>query len=864
MHRLRIFAACPSDMVAERARVATVAASLKPLADSQNIVIDVTDWSAVAPGMGRPEQVILDQRQPTDWDVFVGILWHRFGTAPNAADPVSGSRYLGGTEEEFKSAYRLWKGTGRPRIMMYRCIRAIPPKVLDAEQYTRVEQLFAEFNATEGAHPGLYHEFEQTDGLERLLLENLQHLLIEFAKRFQDTPISPGLIQALAPKVPDNLPRRAPFFGRERDLEIALRALSPDDRTWGVLVDGIGGIGKSSLAIEAAWKCKDAGLFDAFIFVSAKQDALRPEGIRAVTAAAKTLDEFLNETARVLGQAGIGQLAGRAKRDALLDALRATRALLIYDNLETLSKQEQEATAEFLRELPSGSKAIITSRRRGGEGGVWLRLDQLEWEGARAIIRNELTHDAGLASKLNAAGEARWQELYDETKGSPLALVHALGLIRTRASLTFDGALRLLRGNGLGDLQTFIFSEAQRELTENDRIALNALSFFMPSATFEAWTAVSDLSRSALEVSLDRLSALSLVDIVAGADRFALHPMTRNFVRDSLLAKPAAERDTGLRFAGHWAGYADLHGGPNDRPHEALASEWPNLRAAAGWLWETGRPLGNNATSKRVGRMLNRLAQDVSKFLLYSGRWDDLIEIASRSYELAKALEDWVEMSSRAHDITWIHIERGDLHGAEFWLGRDLDASRRSGNRWQNLKGLVLRCRLLEAQERIEEARALNQEALALARELKNDGFTASVILSTASLDDYVDDFDAAEKHFLEAAALFEKADIPSGVMSAIGRLGILNARLGRFDTAQPLLERAASIATQVGRIDWVAFMDYGFALIAEGRGDIQQARTLARRALEVLDKIGDAWRGNARELLERLKVTASLDSTAQ
>ena len=71
----------------------------------------------------------------------------------------------------------------------------------------------------------------------------------------------------------------------------------------------------------------------------------------------------------------------------MLDALRDMRALLIYDNLETLEKEEQEALADFLRELPQTCKAIITSRRRGGEGAVWLRLEKLEWEAARSIMR---------------------------------------------------------------------------------------------------------------------------------------------------------------------------------------------------------------------------------------------------------------------------------------------------------------------------------------------------------------------------------------------------------------------------------------------------------------------------------------------
>ena len=74
LKKLRIFAASPSDVSTERAKVESVAAMLKPLADTLGIVIDVVDWRAVVPDMGRPEQVILDQIKPTSWDVFVGIL----------------------------------------------------------------------------------------------------------------------------------------------------------------------------------------------------------------------------------------------------------------------------------------------------------------------------------------------------------------------------------------------------------------------------------------------------------------------------------------------------------------------------------------------------------------------------------------------------------------------------------------------------------------------------------------------------------------------------------------------------------------------------------------------------------------------
>jgi len=383
------------------------------------------------------------------------------------------------------------------------------------------------------------------------------------------------------------------------------------------------------------------------VFVSAKQNILAPSGIRELAPAARTLDDFLNETARVLGQIGIPKLSSDEKRRALLDALRATRALLIYDNLETLSKEEQEAMADFLRGLPQGCKAIITSRRRGGEGAVWLRVEKLDWDAARGIIENQMSLDEGLATKLRRV-ESRWQELYDETNGSPLALVHTLGLMRVRAALTFDGALEMLRGNRDADLQRFIFQEARNELTTNDKTALGALSFFVPSATFEAWMQVANLSRNALETTIDRLSALSLVDVLAEQERYTLHPLTRAFVRDELLADANIAREMGMQSARYWVSYAKRYGA-HYITYERLEVEWANLDATMDWLWEMAAIEGDAVEDehKPATRMLVNLTGRLSEFLnlrqaseLNSNlreRGDSLILLAQ--YDLERAHE---------------------------------------------------------------------------------------------------------------------------------------------------------------------------------------------------------------------------------
>lgn len=474
LKKLRIFAASPSDVTSERAKLETVVDSLKPIADHLSLTLEIIDWRAVVPDAGRPQQIIFDQLKPTSWDIFIGILWHRFGTPPGAKDKT-GKDYLSGTEEEFKTAYELWKQHDKPRMVLYRCTRALPFDV-DPDQLKRVRDFFKLCEDTNGSYPVLYQTFDTAEAFEKLVLNNLQKLLFEYGEKIK-TPITPDVAQVLVPTIPNNLPRRNAFFGRANEMDQIMRALSPSDRTWGVLLDGIGGIGKTSLAVEAAYRVQEENKFDAFVFVTAKQNILAPDGIREKTPAARTLDEFLGETARVLGQASISKLPNSEKNTALLDVLRMQRVLLIYDNLETLTKEEQEGMADFLRELPPGCKAIITSRRRGGEGAFWLRVGKLDWNAACCIIENEVTRDVVLKNKLLHI-ESRWSELYDETNGSPLALVHMLGLLRVRTSLSFDSALAMLKGaRKKDDLVKFVYQEARKELTENDRRALSALSF---------------------------------------------------------------------------------------------------------------------------------------------------------------------------------------------------------------------------------------------------------------------------------------------------------------------------------------------------------------------------------------------------
>jgi len=856
LRKLRIFVASPRDVADERASIATIIEDLKALAEYVGVTLELLDWRRVVPDLGRPEQVIIDQLKPTMWDLFIGILWHRFGTPPQKTDPQTGKEYLSGTEEEFRMAYRLWQQYKRPRVMFYWCQRNPPFDDLDPVQFQRVKNFFAAF-APDATHPGIFQTFNSLELFERLMRQNLTRFLLDYSEQVNQRVVSPQEVQASVPTVPDNLPRRAAFFGREKEINKVMCALGPEERGWGVVIDGIGGIGKTALAVEAAYRCKESELFEAFIFVSAKQKRLEPSDIKAETRAATTLEEFVNDTAHALCRPGIAQLPGEDKRSALLDALRTRHALLIYDNLETLTKEEQEALADWLRFLPQGSKTILTSRRRGGEGALWLRLEKLDWETARKIIQHEAKRDTRLEKKLQCF-ETRWQELYDTTGGSPLALIHTLGLMRVRITLTFDGALEMLKqGSGRElNLQKFIYEEARKELGESDLAALNALSFFIPSATFEALMAVADLSRTALEAVLERLDSLSLVNRELGEERYSLHPLTRNYVRDNLLTDKKVKYEMGMRLARYWVDHANQYGGyklDSYKTFDRLEAEWSNLDAISQWLWEVAAVKGDGAGNNNAARMLTDLAGSLSFFLSYSGRWDEYIKLSEKAYFAGCSSNDWRNAGWRAFDMAWMNYKRGRIDDTESWLEKCIKSWDREGTKGDQATALRLGGLIATEKKEYDKAEDLLQRALDIRRSLSADREVAYALNSLGLLAQERKQYDKAERYFHEALELARKIDDKSGQSIYIGNLGILAIVRKQWSEALKLFEQTLPLAKEVGRVELIADVHYGIARVQEAVGQPGDALPLAQEAVKIYQRLQHKDMERAQHLAERL-----------
>src|SRR5262249_43118304 len=155
------------------------------------------------------------------------------------------------------------------------------------------------------------------------------YALNEFNRR-RHAPSSPAVDPTLVSgSIPHNLPRLQPFFCRESELAAIREALQPENRTWGVLINGPGRMGKTSLAIRAAYDCP-VGNFKQIIFVSVKDREMDDTGVRQLRGIIiRGFLEILNEIARELGRPEIAKSTETERIRLVLEALRPAQALLI-------------------------------------------------------------------------------------------------------------------------------------------------------------------------------------------------------------------------------------------------------------------------------------------------------------------------------------------------------------------------------------------------------------------------------------------------------------------------------------------------------------------------------------------------------
>ncbi len=118
--QIKVFISCPSDVETEKALVKVVCEEINQrFRNRYNVSLFALDWrQSVVPLFGPRTQGRINE-QIGEYDVFIGILWKRFGTPTGAQNSQTGLDYESGTEEEFQLAYDRWKEKQAPLINFY-------------------------------------------------------------------------------------------------------------------------------------------------------------------------------------------------------------------------------------------------------------------------------------------------------------------------------------------------------------------------------------------------------------------------------------------------------------------------------------------------------------------------------------------------------------------------------------------------------------------------------------------------------------------------------------------------------------------------------------------------------------------------
>lgn len=631
-------------------------------------------------------------------------------------------------------------------------------------------------------------------------------------------------LPAIKHSVRSSLPHQPYFFGRQKELHAIAEAIAPEARTWGALVDGPGGIGKTALAIRAG-HLAPAEQFPHKIFLSGKVRELTPAGEQPLQEfMLPNYQELLKELAHELGEEGLARIAPSERASAVRRALVDKRALLIIDNIETFSEPERMRLYQFLSRLPVSCKAIVTSRRRADIDARAIRLDRLALDEALALLT-----ELALGNRhLQKTTDAERRALYEITHGNPLLIKWVVGQLGRTGShcRTIEEAYAFLRAASRdNDPLEYIFGDLLDTFTDSEMAVLAALVHFSQPAKLEWVAALAGLALPAALTALEDLDDRALLVSDADAQTFYLPPLAATFLRRK---RPEVIAQTAGRLTSRAYALALENGYRKHDRFPLLEAEWPTLAAAL--------PIFVQEDNERLQSVCHAL----NTFLEFSGRWDELLAFSRQAEEKAVAAGDYEKAGWRAHDVAWVHHLRRQGEEVLAWASR-CEAHWQTAGVPVREKAMAIRLRGIghELEGNYAAARAAYQEALELWRAPATESPDVAVGLSSlADVERLQGENAAAERDYREALRIGKKLAKREIVASALGHLATLALDREDWKGAEELLREVLPLAEAVGRQQLIGAACARLARALCRQGKVAEGLSHARRAVELFTKL--------------------------
>jgi tetratricopeptide (TPR) repeat protein len=644
-----------------------------------------------------------------------------------------------------------------------------------------------------------------------------------------------------------SLPRRPYFVGRDEEIKTILQSLQPNSRTFIIGIEGIGGMGKSALAIELSYRCIENDLFEAVIWISAKESILTLHGIEPVIPEAKSLSDILITIGTNLGNPTIGNLSIQEQIKRAYNLLSRRTTLLVLDNFESLSKNEQRDILDFLRRSPITLKVVITSRERVSEGQI-IRLQGLSFEESNALL------DWDAQQKNIHLTKDQSKYLVDLTGGLPLALLWVQGQIAVLGYSVTQVLDKLSLDADIPILQ-YCFNHSWNLLEQTDAKKLLFILALQPDAVSRA--ALQEISgiedNERLDNAISHLLQLSLIEHEHDKDYFSILPLTRRFIRTQFTNDQKFIKQAELKTAQYYVKLLSQKSSFKEwRGYEDLLLDRNNILSVAQWCYKSvqkKQAKSNSLTkqTKNIAEILVQIGTQFGSVLWQRAYWYDRMTLAHAALNVAQLILDWKSVSTFARNISWIYFYQGDYLRALHWAEESLSATAKTADKLliaaakRSLGTVELRLGNFDRSEK------LLKDVLKTSEEFASDDYG---IYSKGFAQYGLGDLEYERGNIRGAKEWYQQAldtwqdpvrkDPVRHISYALNGLGFVALKEKRYEEAKRFFMEGVQSAEEFGRVDELAKGQLGLASVhLETDTDLRTALMLVNESIESFQQQG-------------------------